>query len=71
VLAGDGFNAVAAAIKGSGSTETAKMVAYLKTQLKDLPGLTGNISFDDKGDRVGDLYRVYRVDASGKFVLQP
>jgi branched-chain amino acid transport system substrate-binding protein len=71
VLAGDGFNVLAAAIKGSGSTDTEKMVAYLKTQLKDMPGLTGNISFDEKGDRVGDLYRVYRVDADGKFVLQP
>ena len=71
VLAGDGFNALAAAIKGSGSTDTEKMVTYLKTQLKDMPGLTGTISFDEKGDRVGDLYRVYRVDADGKFVLQP
>jgi branched-chain amino acid transport system substrate-binding protein len=71
VLAGDGFNAVAAAIKGSQSTDTEKMVAYLKTELKEMPALTGSISFDQKGDRVGDLYRVYRVDAQGKFVLQP
>ena len=71
VLAGDGFNVLAAAIKGSGSTDTEKMVAYLKTELKEMPGLTGTISFDEKGDRVGDLYRVYRVDADGKFVLQP
>ncbi len=71
VLAGDGFNAVAAAIKGSQSTDTEKMVAFLKTELKEMPALTGSISFDQKGDRVGDLYRVYRVDAQGKFVLQP
>ena len=71
VLAGDGFNAVVAAIKGCKSTDSAKMAAYLKKNLKDMPGLTGNISFNEKGDRVGDLYRVYKVDAAGKFVLQP
>ena len=71
VLAGDGFNAVVAAIKGSKSTDGAKMAAYLKKDLKDMPALTGKISFNEKGDRVGDLYRVYKVDAAGKFVLQP
>ena len=43
----------------------------LVTQVKDFPGFTGKISFNDKGDRVGDLYRVYKVDPSGNFVLQP
>ena len=71
VLAGDGFNAVAAAIKGCGSTDSAKMAAYMKKDLKNMPGLTGNISFNNKGDRVGDLYRVYKVAVDGKFVLQP
>ena len=33
--------------------------------------LTGMISFNDKGDRVGEVYRVYRVDNQGAFVLQP
>jgi branched-chain amino acid transport system substrate-binding protein len=39
--------------------------------MKDFSGLTGKISFNEKGDRVGDLYRVYKVDAAGAFVLQP
>jgi len=45
-------------------------VAYLKKDLKQFPGLTGAISFNEKGDRVGDLYRGYKVDG-GNFVLQP
>ena len=39
--------------------------------LKGLPRLLGMISFNDKGDRVGEVYRVYRVDNQGAFVLQP
>ena len=71
VLAGDGFRVVTAAIKGAGSAEPAKVSTYLKTTLKDFPGLTGKLSFNDKGDRIGEVYRVYKVDAQGNFVLQP
>jgi branched-chain amino acid transport system substrate-binding protein len=71
VLAGDGFRVVARAIEATGSTDADKITAYLKNELKDFPGLTGPISFDQKGDRIGDLYRVYEVDAGGKFIMQP
>ncbi len=71
VLSGDGFNAIAAAIKSTGSTDADTLAAYLHKDLKDMPGLTGKISFNEKGDRVGDLYRVYKVDGEGNFVLQP
>lgn len=69
VLAGDGFRVIAAGMEGAKSTDSAKVSAYLKTKLKNFPGLTGKISFDDKGDRVGEVYRVYKV-AGGKFALQ-
>ena len=71
VLSGDGLRVVAEAIKATGSTDQDKLVAYLKNELDNFPGLTGQISFNDKGDRVGDLYRVYKVSADGKFMLQP
>ena len=71
VLAGDGFRVVVEAIKGANSVEPEQISAYLKKSLKDFPGLTGMISFNDKGDRVGEVYRVYRVDNQGAFVLQP
>lgn len=71
VLAGDAFSVIVAAIEGSGSTEPDKIADFLRTGLKDFQGLTGAIAFDDKGDRVGELYRVYKVDGEGSFVLQP
>ncbi len=71
VLAGDGFLAVAEGIEGAKATKAAAVSAYLKKDLKDFSGLTGKIAFNDKGDRVGEVYKVYRVDAAGKFVLQP
>jgi len=71
VLAGDAFKVLIAAIEGSGSTEPDKIAEYLRTGLQDFQGLTGTIAFDDKGDRVGELYRLYKVDNQGKFVLQP
>ena len=70
VLAGDGFRVVAKAIEGSKGTKADGLRAYLTTQLKDFPGFTGKISFNEKGDRVGELYRVYQVDPAGNFVLQ-
>ncbi len=70
VLAGDGFRVVAKAIEAAKSTAADKVSGYLKTSLKDFPGFTGRISFNAKGDRVGELYRVYQVDKSGGFVLQ-
>lgn len=71
VLAGDGFRVIVQAIKGAGSADTKKIANYLHTKLKDFSGLTGKISFNEKGDRVGDVYRVYKVNAEGEFILQP
>jgi branched-chain amino acid transport system substrate-binding protein len=71
VLAGDGFRVIAKAIEATQSTDADKLAAYLAGGLKDFPGYTGKIAFNAKGDRVGELYRVYQVDAEGKFVLLP
>jgi branched-chain amino acid transport system substrate-binding protein len=70
VLAGDGFRVVVKAIEATKSTDAEKLRGYLTTGLKDFPGFTGKIAFNQKGDRVGELYRVYAVDAAGNFVLQ-
>ena len=32
--------------------------------------LSGKMGFDEKGDRVGDFYRIYKVNNAGKFELQ-
>jgi branched-chain amino acid transport system substrate-binding protein len=70
VLAGDGFRVVAKAIEFAKSTKADAIRNALVNQVKDFPGFTGKISFNAKGDRVGELYRVYKVDPSGNFVLQ-
>ncbi len=71
VLAGDGFLTAVAGIEGAKSTEAAAVAGYLKKDLVDFAGLTGPIAFNEKGDRVGEVYKVYRVDDAGGFVLQP
>ena len=70
VIAGDAFSVIVEALRVTGA-DAQKMGAYLRDELKDFDGLTGKISFNAKGDRVGDLYRLYRVDDKGNFVLQP
>lgn len=69
VAAGDAFKVLVQAI-GAVGNEPEAVAEYLHGRLKDFPALTGTISFDEKGDRVGDLYRLYRVDKSGAFILQ-
>lgn len=69
VVAGDAYKVIEAAL-AAGKSDAESMAAWLK-QLKDMPGLTGKLGFDEKGDRVGEFYRTYVVDKDGKFVLQP
>jgi branched-chain amino acid transport system substrate-binding protein len=69
VIAGDAFNVLVEAVKAKGQRPEA-VAEFLHKDLKDFDGLTGKISFNDKGDRVGDLYRLYLVDESGAFILQ-
>lgn len=70
VLAGDALNVIVEAIKHVGP-DAEKIAEYLHKDLKGFEGLTGSLAFDEKGDRVGDLYRLYEVNAKGEFVLQP
>ena len=70
VLAGDGFNVVVAALKGTKGGNSAQIAAYLHNNLKDYPGLTGKISFNAKGDREAGGYSLYKVDAKGNFIMQ-
>lgn len=69
LTAGDAFRIIVEAIKVKGST--AKEIAgYLHKDLKDFAGFTGPISFDAKGDRIGDIYSLYIVSPEGAFVRQ-
>lgn len=69
VVAGDAFSVLVKALQEKGD-DPAAVAAYLHT-LKNFEGLTGQVGFDDKGDRIGDLYRLYETDNNGSFILQP
>lgn len=70
VLAGDSFKVIMAALEAGVKPEPEAVAQYLKKNLKDYPGMTGKLAFNEKGDRIGDLYKVYEVNADGAFVLQ-
>ena len=61
---------VVAALKGTKGGNSAQMPAYLHNNLKDYQGLTGKISFNAKGDRVGEGLSRYKVDTKGNFIMQ-
>ena len=69
LLAGDAFKVIEAAL-AAGNDKPAAIAAWLKN-LKGMPGLSGSLGFDAKGDRVGEFYRTYVVDGKGVFVFQP
>ncbi len=70
VLSGDGFLVIVEAIQATESTDPDMLADFLHNDLQEFQGLTGTISFNEKGDRVGEVYRVYKVGADGAFILQ-
>lgn len=69
VMAGDAFVAIETALK-NGRTSAGDIAEFLHGA-SDIEAITGSMGFDEKGDRVGDFYRVYEVDETGAFKLQP
>lgn len=69
VMAGDAWKALEAAL-ANGNNSPEKIVEWLKKG-QSIPALSGPVGFNEKGDRTGDFYRVYKVAPSGAFELQP
>jgi len=69
VLAGDAFRVIVAAIAGAGSTDGTAIGKYLHQRMRNFPGYSGPITFDDAGDRKSEVYRIYQMDAHGTAVL--
>lgn len=67
MLSADALNVAAAAVAAGHVTPEA--MAYWSHEPRQYAGITGNVSFDAKGDREGDLYHIYEVDAEGRFLL--
>jgi branched-chain amino acid transport system substrate-binding protein len=70
MMAGDAFRVIVEAAAHLDNPTAENMAAYLHNDLKDFQGFTGSISFNAKGDRIGDVYRLYQVDAAGNFILK-
>ncbi|MCI1018483.1 ABC transporter substrate-binding protein [Microbacterium sp. C5A9] len=64
-LAYDATKVVAQAVSDAGSTDHAAIVDALSA-IEEFPGATGPISFDDEGNRLGDL--IFLTVADGAFV---
>ncbi|UQZ88790.1 branched-chain amino acid ABC transporter substrate-binding protein [Deltaproteobacteria bacterium Smac51] len=69
MMAGDAFKVLVAAVENVDKVSAESLAEYLHNDLKDFVGFTGPIAFNAKGDRVGDVYRLYQVDGEGRFVL--
>ncbi len=71
IMAGDAFMVLVEALRHVDEVTSSNIGRYLHNSLRDFPGFTGAISFNAKGDRMGDVYRLYKVDASGVSRLVP
>ncbi len=69
VMAGDAFIAIEEALK-AGKLTSGEIADFLHSA-RDLPAITGSMGFNEKGDRIGDFYRIYTVKADGAFELEP
>ncbi len=68
VFAGDAFNVIVDALKKAKEPTHQAIASLLKNSKEKYNGLTGQISFDQHGDRVGKLYKLYVVNQKGVFV---
>jgi branched-chain amino acid transport system substrate-binding protein len=70
MMAGDAFGVLSQALSAGAEAGGPALADYLHQTLKGYDGLTGAISFNEKGDRLGDVYRLYQVGQDGAFVLK-
>ncbi len=69
IYAADALNIIAYAVDKSGTTDPAKLSAYLRDEVEGAPGITGPIGFTGQGDREGVPFYLYVVDDQGKIVV--
>ena len=69
IYAADAVNILAYSVNKVGSTDSAKLAAYLRNNVNRVPGITGPIGFTKDGDREGVPFYLYKVDASGRIVV--
>jgi branched-chain amino acid transport system substrate-binding protein len=65
VYAADGVNALVAAVKAAGSADADKVAAAMRS-LSGAKGVTGELMFDERGDRKNVPYQLYAYDEKGE-----
>ncbi len=67
VINADGLRVVFEAMKQVKSNDTIKAIEYIKGTMKDFPGLTGPITIQANGERVGSIYQVNVIGSDLKY----
>ncbi|ADD68279.1 Extracellular ligand-binding receptor [Denitrovibrio acetiphilus DSM 12809] len=65
LLNADGLLAFLTAIEKTGTTDTKKLSEWLHSN--ELNGMSGKLKWDDKGERVGSAFMVYKITADGSY----
>ena len=69
VYAADAVNIIAYAVDKTGSTNGTVLANFLRDKVNGVPGITGKIGFNAKGDREGVPFFLYVVDDQGRIVI--
>ena len=64
----DGLMVIFEAIKNTKSVNSQILMKYIHSKIKNLPVITGNISLDSNGERVGSIYQVSKIDNNYKYI---
>ena len=63
----DGLLTLFEAIAKTKSIDNQVLIKYIHTKIKDLQVLTGTITLDSNGERLGSLYQVVKIDNNFKY----
>ena len=64
----DGLRAILYGVEQTKSFDTKRISDFLH-QLKDFPGITGPVSFDERGERVNTKFNVYEIQADNSYKI--
>lgn len=67
VINADGLRVVFEAMKQAKTNDTVTVAKYIRTGIKDFPGLTGPITINSDGERDGSLYQVNVINDKGEY----
>lgn len=66
ILNADGLRAIMHAVEQTESLDTKTIADYLRS-MEPYPGFSGDLAWDEIGERVGSSYLTYRINADGNY----